>query len=262
MSTRLQDHRLMRTCVAIIALCHLTFACRQHDARQQVELRTPTSPPRPVAITAAPDVPPATPRCTANTDCRLDDGADCRTCNAALRRDAQAPPATCARRPCEDRFAWCDTRSGRCESLSADPNPANPPVYTPCTRDDDCSTTYSCDCRRCGAFPRDLCVQPCPQPCERNACASVEARCDVATHRCVAVNTRRPADTCDGPCFDDRACVVATPPDCGVCVAVTRDQRSEGSCVARGCRANACDERRYGARCDRETHRCVLFEAP
>jgi len=66
---------------------------------------------------------------------------------------------------------------------------------------------------------------------------------------------------CDAPCDRDEACAVVTPPDCGACVAVLRDRRSERACAAWGCRATTCDTSAWRARCDGQARRCVLVEA-
>jgi hypothetical protein len=66
-----------------------------------------------------------------------------------------------------------------------------------------------------------------------------------------------PAAACDAPCDRDEDCAVATPPDCGDCVALTRARRGDAACEARGCRATTCDPGAWRARCDARTRRCV-----
>ncbi|MFO0603017.1 MAG: hypothetical protein U0324_07570 [Polyangiales bacterium] len=67
--------------------------------------------------------------------------------------------------------------------------------------------------------------------------------------------------SCDAPCVADGDCVVATPPDCGDCVAVLRVTPPSLRCVAPGCRATICDATAFRARCDPGARRCVLAPA-
>ena len=69
-----------------------------------------------------------------------------------------------------------------------------------------------------------------------------------------------PPAACDAPCDRDEDCAVATPPDCGDCVAVARARRGDGACEAMGCRATTCDPAAWVARCD--ARRCVRVATP
>jgi len=157
----------------------------------------------------------------------------------------------------------------RPEAPTVDARPDAAPVSAPpdgddrsaCAADGDCVLTASCDCLQCGAHPRSLHVEACPTVCERDACSVRRARCDPATRRCVAAPMEPAPTACDAPCERDEACAAVTPPDCGPCVAVARDRRSERACAAWGCRATVCDTSAWRARCDAQTRRCVLVEA-